>query len=319
MEEKTTELKIIHMNEVEAKIVDFLWYPYIPYGKLTIIQGDPGEGKTTAVLQIAAAITRGDKLPCDDTERQPGHVIYQTAEDGLADTVKPRLEAAGADCSKVHVIDESEQGLNMLDERLEAAIIRTGAKLVILDPIQAYLGANVDMHRANEIRPVMKHLGDIAEKYGCAIILIGHMNKASGSKSTYRGLGSIDFQATARSVLIVARVKDDPDCRVIAHDKSSLAPEGQSISFRLSEETGFVWEGPIELTVEDLLNGDSNISKLDDAKTFLKRILADGPRYSIEVFEEAKKEDLKDRTLYSAKKKLSVKSIKEGDKWKWSF
>lgn len=203
-------LKIINMADVETKKVEFLWYPYIPYGKLTIIQGDPGEGKTTAVLQIAALLTKGEKLPEDDQEREPVNVIYQTAEDGLADTVKPRLEAAGADCSKVLVIDESEQGLSMSDLRIEEAIKQTGAKLVILDPIQAYLGSGVDMHRANEIRPVMKHLGDIAEKYNCAIILIGHMNKASGSKSTYRGLGSIDFQATARSVLIVGRVKDDP-------------------------------------------------------------------------------------------------------------
>ena len=168
------------MADVETKKVEFLWYPYIPYGKLTIIQGDPGEGKTTAVLQIAALLTKGEKLPEDDQEREPVNVIYQTAEDGLADTVKPRLEAAGADCSRVLVIDESEQGLSMSDLRIEEAIKQTGAKLVILDPIQAYLGSGVDMHRANEIRPVMKHLGDIAEKYNCAIILIGHMNKASG-------------------------------------------------------------------------------------------------------------------------------------------
>lgn len=166
-------LKIINMADVETKKVEFLWYPYIPYGKLTIIQGDPGEGKTTAVLQIAALLTKGEKLPEDDQEREPVNVIYQTAEDGLADTVKPRLEAAGADCSKVLVIDESEQGLSMSDLRIEEAIKQTGAKLVILDPIQAYLGSGVDMHRANEIRPVMKHLGDIAEKYNCAIILIG--------------------------------------------------------------------------------------------------------------------------------------------------
>lgn len=170
-------LKIINMADVETKKVEFLWYPYIPYGKLTIIQGDPGEGKTTAVLQIAALLTKGEKLPEDDQEREPVNVIYQTAEDGLADTVKPRLEAAGADCSKVLVIDESEQGLSMSDLRIEEAIKQTGAKLVILDPIQAYLGSGVDMHRANEIRPVMKHLGDIAEKYNCAIILIGHAEK----------------------------------------------------------------------------------------------------------------------------------------------
>lgn len=101
-------LKIINMADVETKKVEFLWYPYIPYGKLTIIQGDPGEGKTTAVLQIAALLTKGEKLPEDDQEREPVNVIYQTAEDGLADTVKPRLEAAGADCSRVLVIDESE-------------------------------------------------------------------------------------------------------------------------------------------------------------------------------------------------------------------
>ena len=165
-------LRIINMADVETKKVEFLWYPYIPYGKLTIIQGDPGEGKTTAVLQIAALLTKGEKLPEDDQEREPVNVIYQTAEDGLADTVKPRLESAGADCSKVLVIDESEQGLSMADERIEEALKQTGAKLVILDPIQAYLGSGVDMHRANEIRPVMKHLGDMAEKYGCAIILI---------------------------------------------------------------------------------------------------------------------------------------------------
>mgnify|MGYP003375709257 CR=1 FL=1 len=317
MEELMKELKLIRMDEVEAVNVNFLWYPYIPFGKLTVIQGDPGEGKTTAVLQIAAALTRGDKLPCDEADREPMDVIYQTAEDGLADTVKPRLEAAGADCSRVHVIDESEKGLSMLDERLETAIVMTNAKLVILDPIQAYLGSGVDMHRANEIRPVMKHLGDIAEKYGCAIILIGHMNKASGSKSTYRGLGSIDIQATARSVLIVARVKDDPDCRVIGHDKSSLAPEGKSIAFRLSEETGFAWEGEIELTVDELLNGESKLGKLDEAKSFLYEILNDGPMYSTEIIAKAVEAGFKERTLYSAKKKLNISSVKEGDRWKW--
>ena len=312
-------LKIINMADVETKKVEFLWYPYIPYGKLTIIQGDPGEGKTTAVLQIAALLTKGEMLPEDDQEREPVNVIYQTAEDGLADTVKPRLEAAGADCSKVLVIDESEQGLSMSDLRIEEAIKQTGAKLVILDPIQAYLGSGVDMHRANEIRPVMKHLGDIAEKYNCAIILIGHMNKASGSKSTYRGLGSIDFQATARSVLIVGRVKDDPTCRVIAHDKSSLAPEGQSIAFRLDKDNGFMWEGLIELTVEELLSGEPKVTKLKAAKDFLTEYLADGPKPSTEIFEAAEADGIKRRTLFTAKEELEITATKIGDKWHWGF
>ena len=216
-------------------------------------------------------------------------------------------------------VAESEQGLCMSDERIEQAIKETGAKLVILDPIQAYLGANVDMHRANEIRPVMKRLGDIAEKYSCAIILIGHMNKASGSKSTYRGLGSIDFQATARSVLIVGRIKDDPTCRVIAHDKSSLAPEGDSIAFRLDKENGFAWEGVIDISVDDLLSGDQKVTKLTSAKEFLAKYLADGPKASTEIFEAAGAEGIKKRTLFTAKEELNVTATKTGDKWYWGF
>lgn len=311
--------KIINMADVESKEVNFLWYPYIPFGKLTIVQGDPGEGKTTAVLQIAAILTKGEKLPEDEKEREPIHVIYQTAEDGLADTIKPRLEAAGADCSKVHVIDESEQGLSMLDERIERALKETGAKMLILDPMQAYLGAKVDMHRANEIRPVMKHIGDIADQYGCAVILIGHMNKASGSKSTYRGLGSIDFQATARSVLIVGRIKNDPTCRVIAHDKSSLAPEGRSIAFRLDKEKGFYWEGATDVSVDELLSGEQGPAKLEEAKAFLSRYLADGPKASNEVLEAAKTEGIKSRTLFTAKKESNITSVRTGDIWYWGF
>lgn len=135
------KLKLINMEEVETKEVDWLWYPYIPYGKITIVQGDPGEGKTTFILQLAARLTRGEKFPCDEAERTPSNVIYQNAEDGLEDTIKPRLLEAGADCSRILVIDEKLEPLTMSDERLDAAIRETGAKLVILDPIQAYLGA----------------------------------------------------------------------------------------------------------------------------------------------------------------------------------
>ena len=205
-------------GECAVEQVEWLLYPFIPYGKVTIIQGDPGEGKTTMVLQIIAKLTKGEPvLPVKDGEEEPTekadepvNVIYQTAEDGLGDTIKPRLLAAGADCSKVLVIDDSEQPLTMLDERLEQAIRQTNARLVVLDPIQSFLGAEVDMHRANEIRPLMKRVSVLAEKYHCAVVLIGHMNKNSTGKSSYRGLGSIDFQAAARSVLIVGRVKNEP-------------------------------------------------------------------------------------------------------------
>ena len=230
------ELKIISMDEVQSKEVNWLWYPYIPYGKITIIQGDPGEGKTTLALRLAALLSKGEALPYDNTEREPVKIIYQTAEDGLEDTIKPRLEAAEADCTQIKVIDESEAALSMLDERIEKAIIEIGARVVILDPIQAYVGANINMNNANEVRNVMAQLGRIAEKYDCAVLLVGHMNKGSGNKSSYRGLGSIDFQASARSVLIVGRIKDNPQVRVMVQDKSSLAPEGEAIAFELDKE-----------------------------------------------------------------------------------
>ena len=122
MEGQKTELKIIRMSEVESQEVKWLWYPFIPYGKLTIIQGDPGDGKTTLVLNIAAKLSKGECLDSDMDVQEPVNVIYQTAEDGLADTVKPRLELAGADCEKILVIDESDKSLSMADERLEEAL-----------------------------------------------------------------------------------------------------------------------------------------------------------------------------------------------------
>jgi len=199
--------KLIRMSDIETEQVRWLWHPFIPYGKVTIIKGDPGEGKTSFVLAMIALLTTGKPLPEEKTVAEPIRVIYQSAEDGLADTIKPRLEMFGADCSRVLVIDESDKELTLSDERLEQAVQETGAKLIVLDPLQAYLGDNVDMHRANEVRPIFKRLCTMADRTGCSIILIGHMNKAQGLKSSHRGLGSIDFRAAARSVLLVGRLK----------------------------------------------------------------------------------------------------------------
>lgn len=315
VEKQNVELKLIHMEDVVSKEVEWLWYPYIPYGKITIIEGDPGEGKTTLVLKLAAALSRGLPLPCDDDkEYEPIHIIYQTAEDGIEDTIKPRLEKAGADCSMIRVIDETDKELSMTDDRLEQAIIETKARLIILDPIQAYIGATVDMHRANEIRPVLKHLGTIAEKHNCAIILIGHMNKASGSKSTYRGLGSIDIQATARSVLLVARLRDKPNIRIMAHDKSSLAPAGDAIGFEMTEDNGMVCIGPYDITIDELLSGNEGRGKkkLDIAENFIKEYFGSNKVIpSNEIMMEAAKRSIKRNTLLSAKKKLGITSDKE--------
>lgn len=314
------------MEQVEIEKIDWLLYPFIPFGKVTIVQGDPGEGKTTMVLQIIAKLTKGEGvLPVDEntetkekiTATEPVNVIYQTAEDGLGDTIKPRLLAAGADCSRVLVIDDNEQALTMMDARLEEAIIQTKARLVVLDPIQGFLGAAVDMHRANEIRPLMKRMAVLAEKHHCAIVLIGHMNKNSNGKSSYRGLGSIDFQAAARSVLIVGRVKDDPEIRVVCHVKSSLAPEGKSIAFRLDKETGFKWMGEYDISADDLLSGDSRGRKGREAKEFLIEILSDGAMEQAKIAEEAEHRGIKSKTMWNAKKELKIESVKIGSQWFW--
>lgn len=327
------------METVEVEQIEWLLYPFIPFGKVTIIQGDPGEGKTTMVLQIIAKLTRGEPIVLNlqsqkeaqkdneenlkqevlsqDNPIQPVNVIYQTAEDGLGDTIKPRLLAAGADCSRVLVIDDREQPLTMLDVRLEEAIMQTKARMVVLDPIQGFLGTDVDMHRANEIRPLMKRVAVLAEKYHCAIILIGHMNKNSNGKSSYRGLGSIDFQAAARSVLIVGRLKDEPETRVMCHVKSSLAPEGKSVAFRLDKETGFQWIGEYDISADDLLSGDARGQKSRIAKEFLLDILADGGMAQKKIEEEASKQGIKKKTLRNAKQELEIDSVKRGNQWFW--
>ena len=310
------ELHLINMADVEATEVKWLWYPYIPYGKVTIIQGDSGESKTTLILNLAALLSKGEKLPESEEKSEPINIIYQTAEDGLSDTVKPRLMAANAEHERITVIDEGISELSFTDERLEQAIIETKAKMVILDSLQAYIDANVDMHRANEIRPVMKHLAEVAQRQQCAIVLIGHLNKAMGMKC----LGSIDIPASARSVLLVGRIKDNPTIRVMAQIKSSLAPEGEPIAFELNKETGFHFIGKYDISVDDLLNGTSTVSKLEQAENLLKDELADGNTVQQKSIQQrAKLRNISERTLNQAKKNLGVKSIRRENVWYWQL
>ncbi len=320
MEEQKIELKLIRMSEVQSQEIEWLWYPFIPYGKLTIIQGDPGDGKTTLVLNIAAGLSKG--IGIDETMQvsEPMNIIYQTAEDGLADTVKPRLESAGADCQRIVVIDESEKSLSMIDKRIEEAIINTNARLLILDPIQAYLGGGMDMNRANEARDMTKKLGLLAEKYKCAIVLIGHMNKAAGNKAAYRGMGSIDFFAVARSVLLVGRVEGQPNTRAVAQIKNNLAPLGRSKAFKL-EEGGFQWMGDYEITADELLGGFvPKGNKLEQAKRLLRELAETNEvMQSKEIFSLAAEEGISKRTLENAKKELNITARKINNSWYWEL
>ena len=233
-----------------------------------------GDGKTQFVLHVASIITNGGKFPTGISDIESGNVIYQTAEDGLGDTIKPRLISAGANQDKVIVIDESEEPLSLTDTRIEEAIIKFNAKLLIIDPIQAYLGADVDMYRANEIRPIMKQLAVVAERTGCAIILIGHMNKDDKKSSPLsKGLGSIDIVASARSVLLLGRNPKNENIRAVIPIKSSLAPEAKAVAFELNPDTGFKWLGESELTSRDLLDtskkGKTEKSVIEEVKPYI--------------------------------------------------
>lgn len=303
-QEETVE--IIRMSEVDTQTVEWLWEPYIPFGKVTIVQGNPGEGKTTFALRLAAACTNRKPFP-HMAAHEPFNVIYQTAEDGLGDTIKPRLMEAEADLDRVLVIDESKQGLSLSDERIERAIRQTGARLIILDPIQAYVGEKTDMNKANEIRPMFRRLAEIAERTGCAVILIGHLNKAAGGQSAYRGLGSIDFRAAARSVLLIGRVKREPNVRVIVHDKSSLAPEGKPIAFCLDPETGFSWIGEYDITADELLSGagGNTATKTEQAERLILDLLADGKELASEdIVKAAAEAGISERTVQNAKRSM---------------
>lgn len=316
---KKDSVKIIRMSDVELTPVDWLWKPYLPFGKLSVLQGNPGEGKTYFAMHLAAACTNGKLLP--NMERlEPFNVIYQTAEDGLGDTVKPRLIEAGADLDRVLVIDDSDVQLTLSDERIEKAIIENNAKLVIIDPIQAYLGADVDMNRANEVRPIFMRLGQVAQRTGCAILLIGHLNKAAGMQSLQRGLGSIDIAAAVRSVMFIGKLKHDPTMRILTHEKSSLAPPGASLAFSLGDESGFHWIGEYDITADEMLSGiePQRETKTQQAKDLICTLLAGGKQVLSEDIDKAALErGIPGRTVRDAKRELgdALKSkIVEGRK-----
>lgn len=304
------ELELICMDDIEVQEVKWLWYPLIPAGKITILQGDPGNGKTHFAIAVASIVTNGCKFPIGTSDIEGGNIIFQTAEDGIADTIKPRLLKAGANAKKVFVIKDIDCALSLTDTRIEEAIKEKNASLLIIDPLQAYLGEGVDMHRANDIRPIMHSLSNVAERTGCAIILIGHMNKDSkGQKGIYKGLGSIDIIASARSVLLLGRDPKNKYIRAVLPIKSSLAPEKKAVAFELNPDTGFKWLGESELTEKDLLTtpkGESRKpSKLEEAKKYILDLIEDGDILVKEVEEKLEYKGVSPTTTRRAKEALT--------------
>ncbi len=302
---------IVAMKDIPLKDVKWLWYPYIPLGKGVIMFGKAGEGKTYASLQIAAQCTTGRLLP-GEIKAEPMNVIYLTAEDGYDDTIKPRLIDAGADESRVFIIKDNGKKLSMTDPRIEDAVKRTGAKLLIIDPMQAFLGADIDMNRANAVRVPVRHVCDMAAKYDCSVIFIGHPNKCRGIDILASLIGSSDFVATVRSVLYVGRYKKDPNIRVIIHRKSSLAPEGNSVAFRIDDGKGFKWlEGYDDVSELDLYNASGSgrgkgCTKLSKAAELIRKLVreAGGKALSKEVEKAVLANDIGIRTYAEARRQM---------------
>lgn len=332
--------KITRLDDVEIEKINWLWYMFLAARKLTMLEGDPGEGKTFLALALIAIITNGWPFPDETgkpdrkTVREPGNVIYMTAEDGLGDTIKPRLDMLGADHKRIFVLEgyfrESDPGNLQQVSLTDLTILRATFEqvkpvLLVVDPLQAYLGAGVDMHRANEVRPVLSGIMHLAEEFNTAVIFIRHLNKASGGKALYRGMGSIDFNAAARSVLLVGRDPEDKHKRVVIQTKSSLSEEAPSIGFTLDEH-GFTWTGVSNLTADDVLSqnkGDDNgKSAVEEAKDFLEDILQDGPVASNSIFIKAQKAGISKASIRRAKDKLNIQAFKEPGKgreaaWMW--
>lgn len=256
-------------SSVTATKVDWLWYPYIPFGKITLLQGDPGSGKSTLMMNIISAISSGGYLPDGRKVKKPMHVIYQCSEDGAGDTIKPRLNAAGADCSNVAFLDEEMDWLTLGDEKIRRAIADFNAKLLVIDPVQAYLG-DADISNATGMRKMLRRLAVWGSLYDCAIVLIWHLNKKEGSKDLYRSLGSIDLIAAARSVIQISTSDDDSEVRILHHIKSSLSPKGRDLFFTIDSQRWVQWLDDGAGAPEAPVIPPAKMSKQDQAAEMLK-------------------------------------------------
>ncbi|MCD8013521.1 MAG: AAA family ATPase [Lachnospiraceae bacterium] len=321
-ENSSSEIKLY--SDVRTTQVQWLWYPFIALGKLTLLQGDPGDGKSTMMLNLIAAISNGGTTPDGQAFGCPHRVIYQCSEDGVEDTIKPRLENCGANCVNVAFIDEETHGgLTLDDERIRQSIASFRPWLVVIDPVQAYVGNDADLQVAGRARKLMRRLGIWASTYDCAIVLIGHLNKREGSKNLYRSLGSIDVVAAARSVLQVERDEEDEDIRVVRQIKNSLAPIGNEIRYEIRPESGFKWlvssEGSEPISVSDSKELQSFETKQDKAVYLIKKYLSAGDMRSKEVFMRLRDEGIGQRTAEIVKQEMGVQSYRVRQEWFWTL
>lgn len=320
---------LLRLSDVQAQPVSWLWEPYIPLGMLTVLSGDPGVGKTFLALELAARVTRGDH-DGNGPMPGPGSVLYITVENSPAHVLRPRFDAQRGDAERLTVMrgtviqdgERETQGLiNLADtEQIEAAIRESHAQLVVIDPLQSFLGASVDIHRSNETRPILDGLSRIAEKFNCAILIVRHLSKGQSGRAIHRGLGSIDITGAARSEIVAAPHPSDPACRIMAHAKANLGKCGDSREFTISDDGQFRWGAKSDLTANDLLASEvsgAERSALDEAVDFVKEALDGGPMPSNDLKAKAKQIGISQATLRRAQSRLKVTKAPDGFGKNW--
>lgn len=328
-------LKTTRLSQIDETTVEWLWPNRIPLGKITLIQGDPSVGKTTLVLDIAARVTTGRPWP-DRSDIAPpiGDVFILTAEDGVADTIKPRLRAAGADVDRVVVVEgvatptpdvtdpvSFDRHLYLLESAIRDA---REPRLVLIDPISAYLGA-VDSHMNADVRRVLGPVSKLAERLKVAIVGITHLNKSGGTKAMYRGTGSLAFVAASRACYQVSKDPADRTRRLMMEVKNNLGPPMPGLAYRLvGEPPRLEWEnGPIEMTADEAIAAEAvppEPSTLrDDAVRWLVAFLSDGPKPQREVLAAARRAGFSERTLDRSKPLAGVECKPSGfhGAWHW--
>lgn len=325
----TAFVNIVRLSDVRPETVGWFWPGRIPLGKLTILDGDPGLGKSAITVDIAARATRGDTMP-DGTVSDvvgPSDVVIVTIEDGLGDTVRPRLDAAGGDPTRVTAIvgiGDDQRPIAIPDDVLaiEEVVRDRQARLVILDPLMGLLSAEVNAYRDQDVRRALAPLAQMAERLSTAVLVVRHPTKAGGANAVHRGGGSIGIIGAARSGLFVVKDPDDPSevQRVLAASKSNLGPPLPSFAFHIEPaENGSItvaWDGPSEHSANQLLalaaDGEERRSALEEALHFLRDALSEGPRPTVDVLREAHQHGLTDPTLRRARKQLDIESKREG-------
>lgn len=316
-------------SDVVKREVRWLWNLRIPLGKLSILDGDPGLGKSTAALDIAARVSRGDEMP-DGRTGAWGCCLILSAEDDAEDTLQPRLEAAGADmgrCIDYYGVEQPDGSMlppvyphNL--PSLETCIEENNAVLVVLDPLVAFIGAeegSTDTHRDSDVRRMLHPIARTAQRTGCAFLGIRHHNKGQG-KAVHRGAGSIAFSGAARTVHLIAEDPDDPTMRVWAGVKNNLAAPSPALSFEVIQEGGasrIQWLGTCDYSADALCQEKKGPSKSEVAKEFLRDTLANGSVRTAEVEAKAEARGISLATLSRARGALGVVAEQGyGGQWK---